>query len=177
MTDAIQTKLGKIIQGEERRDATHVAVMPVVATGTLKPGQHVAFLGGGTVGPGAETIGVVDPFLKAPVEDVQRFWLFLYPDTITGLRHEWTHPIFDGDTKAASLAWIEAFARTMEMTGQRLLDAANRYVECGDWTYDNSERYKDADYSQLPTFWRHYEIVTGNTADVDKTDMPFTCSC
>jgi hypothetical protein len=36
----------------------------------------------------------VDPFLADPVQPGQMFWLFLYPQTITGLRHVWEHLAF-----------------------------------------------------------------------------------
>ena len=91
-------RLGRLIEdGERRRDAIHIAVAPVTAAERLVPGQHVGLLQEGNselVGPCEKCIGIVDPFLAGAVEPGQRFWLFLYPGTVTGMRHIWTHPAF-----------------------------------------------------------------------------------
>jgi hypothetical protein len=91
-------QLGKlIVDGDRRRDAIHIAVAPVTAAVRLAPGQHVGLVQKGNldlVGPCDDNIGVVDPFLVEDIEPGQRFWLFLYPGTITGLRHVWTHPAY-----------------------------------------------------------------------------------
>lgn len=91
-------QLGQLVpDGERRRDAIHVALAPVMAAERLAPGQHVGLVEAGNVelaGPCSVNIGIVDPFLTADVEPGQRFWLCLYPGTITGLRHVWTHPEF-----------------------------------------------------------------------------------
>jgi hypothetical protein len=90
--------LGRLItDGDRRRDAIHVAVAPVTAAERLAPGQHVGFVHAGDtelVGAVTTTIGVVDPFLREEVQPGQRFWLFMYPNTVTSLRHVWTHPAF-----------------------------------------------------------------------------------
>ncbi|QJW94217.1 hypothetical protein [Frigoriglobus tundricola] len=99
-------QLGQLIEdGDRRRDAIHIAVAPVTAEERLAPGQHVGLVQDGNlelVGPCDRTIGIVDPFLAEAVEPGQRFWLFLYPGTITGLRHVWTHPVFATAAAAVS---------------------------------------------------------------------------
>jgi hypothetical protein len=95
--------LGRLIEdGDRRRDAVHIAVAPVTAAERLTPGQHVGLVAGETehVGPAETCIGIVDPFLTQPVEVGQRFWLFLYPNTVTSLRHYWTHPAFTASVPA-----------------------------------------------------------------------------
>jgi hypothetical protein len=91
-------QLGRLIEdGDRRRDAVHIGIAPVTAAERLLPGQHVGLVRQANmemVGPCDQNIGIVDPFLAEAVEAGQRFWLFLYPGTITGLRHVWTHPAF-----------------------------------------------------------------------------------
>jgi hypothetical protein len=98
-------KLGELIEGEPNRDAIHIAVAPVVAGERLDPGEHVCLTPSGVaVLAQGKSIGVVDPFLRAFVGKGDRFWLFLTPGSVTGLRHEWDHPDFpvevadDGET-------------------------------------------------------------------------------
>ncbi len=96
-TDYLQ--LGQLIDDTQHRDAIHIAVAPVEAAEQLRPGQHIGVRVDGRASTrGTAPIGIVDPFLKADVLEGQRFWLFLYPYTITSLRHDWTHPAFEGQS-------------------------------------------------------------------------------
>lgn len=91
-------KLGSLIEGFAARDCIHIAVAPVVAAHDVSPGDHVGLDDKGEAdwqSVGIETIGIVDPFLNVTkVEKGQRFWMLLYPGTITGLRHVFSHPAF-----------------------------------------------------------------------------------
>jgi len=97
--------IGRILPTNESigRDAVHVAIVPVIAAETLQPGQRVGLIyqGADVVGTNGliASCGIVDPYLTDPVRKGQRFYLFLYPGTVTSLRHEWTHPLFDGKDK------------------------------------------------------------------------------
>jgi hypothetical protein len=88
--------VGKLIDGEAHRDAIHVAVFPAFCDCDLQPGDHVGLVPGtrDRVSPSARPIGIVDPFLTQTVRTGEQFYVFLYPGTVTGLRHVWTHPAF-----------------------------------------------------------------------------------
>jgi hypothetical protein len=88
--------LGELCSDDAKRDAVHVAVAPVVAGHRLIPGHGVSLdKQGCAIREDSENfIGIVDPFLRKIVEEGEKFWLFLRPNTVTSLRHVWSHPAF-----------------------------------------------------------------------------------
>lgn len=95
MAEQYTPNLGHTPTDDARRDAIHVAVAPVEADMLLLPGQRVGMHANGKFGTAAtEKIGIVDPFRGELVCPGERFWLLLFPGTITGLRHAWQHPAF-----------------------------------------------------------------------------------
>lgn len=180
-----EISVGKLLDETARRDAIHFALAPVIANGDLYPGSRIGFIEGSRElvdmeGNCKEVIGVVDPFLPRHVSHGQRFWMFLLPNTVTGMRHQWQHPAFDEEPAAPnpkddSRKWIEGFASELDQTYSRLMDAALAWAESEEYTYDNSETYKNVDYDKWPVFWAHYQIVTGQ--HVKCQESFFTCSC
>lgn len=89
-TDALETLGTAPLPDSVGRDAIHLAVEPTIARERLKAGDHVDRNGGFA----GKRVGIVDPFLRCDVNPGERFWLILYPRTITSLRHVWTSPDF-----------------------------------------------------------------------------------
>ncbi len=169
-------ELGKLIEGVEHRDAIHVAVVPVVAPCKLKAGQHV-----GTNGdPEGKLVGIVDPYLKVPVHKGDKFWLFLYPNTTTALRHAWEHPDFapevpDHPMKANAVAWLTDFADSFEMGYDQLIAALTAYVQHGKYYTLGTDTPEHA-YADRKERWLNFEMATGITSP-DKDAQIFSCSC
>lgn len=93
-----QHLIGRTLPDEAGRDAIHIAVAPVIARERLYPGQHVGLRDGEATATGpmnTPLVGIVDPYLMHHVEQGDRFFVFLYPNTITSLAHHWTHPAFE----------------------------------------------------------------------------------
>lgn len=171
--------LGTHPDADEPRDAIHVAVVPVVLLRSCKPGTHVGVTNPGYADPLAEKLhGVVDPYLKDElVKKGTRVWLLLYPNTVTGVRHEWKHPDFDVvpvDVMAASERRLHEIAELADVTYKSLLTGAEDYL-------DNDEYMCQGDkwegFSLPDDFWDHYENVTGRRCPPEKRWSFFTCSC
>lgn len=99
-------KLGRLMVPadlkQSTRDAVHIAVVAVRAAERLLPGERVMLDPDDNQqvmslrGPTAKPVGIIDPYLPpdSSVHAGGYCWLFLMPKAITGLRHEWTHPLF-----------------------------------------------------------------------------------
>lgn len=86
--------IGRLAGASAKRDAIHIAIAPVIAGENLEPGDHIGIIEGSALKDAELTIGIVDPFLRKTVDEGERFFIFLYPNTITSLRHVWEHPAF-----------------------------------------------------------------------------------
>lgn len=177
-------KLGEFPGPGDTRDAIHVAVIPVRAGETLSPGSWVHMKDDRAyevIPPRA--IGVVDPYLvNAWVQPGQAFWLCLKPQTITGLRHRWSHPAFADvseelpskeDVFAEAQKVVEHVAERRGVTTNELMAAADRYVFMDEMTDD---RFKEDDNStgEWHEFWKAWALLTGQ-APPTSMSTPYTC--
>lgn len=173
--------LGTLIDSTAQRDAIHIAIAPVTAGARLAPGTHVGFLGDGeNVGVCNAPIGIVDPFLERAVNRGERFFLCLYPRTITSLRHEWTHPSFSTvgirtPEIAAAIKRLTDFGSNIGWTYERVLETLTEAIETGgahggdDTTADNFNDNK-ADLMAAAA------VITGKVPkDIEGTY--FSCAC
>lgn len=177
MTDI---KLGSLISGEARRDAIHIALAPVTAGEELMPGEHVGLNSDGqAVTTATKCIGIVDPFLTKRVSPGEQCWMMLYQFTVTGMRHQWSHPEFSEDDKKytiietalkiAAKQFIHDVADEFCLTYQGLMDAAERWITDEEYLHGGSELQG----SVPEEFWDHYEILTGKRG----RGSFFSCAC
>lgn len=193
MKDAVAT-MGDVLPADAGgRDAVHVAVISAVAAHTLKPGQHVGFSNikapsgeGFAITDADKSLGIVDPFIKRPVRPEERFWLYIYPRTITGLNHQWSHPDLPDEAqrgdelysppsqKLASEKWIKDWAEPHGVTCRDMIAAAEAFIKHGAYLC----RGGDLEGVSVPDeFWEHFERVTGQVVKTEDKGSFFTCSC
>lgn len=174
-----KVKIGKLIEGDAARDAIHIAIAPVVAGQQLQPGELIGLQSAGSdvAVVCANPIGIVDPFLKTTVVVGRRFYMFLLPNTITSLRHEWIHPAFvaNADEKlAAAKGQIQKAADDAGIDYEEIMEAAERYLKYSDYLIQGG-RWEG---HRLPAdFWDHYETVTGVKVGDNERGSFFSCSC
>lgn len=192
MKDAVAT-MGDILPDDvSGRDAVHVAVVSVTAAVHLSPGQDVGFVvyEENLVGPSDDPIGIVDPFIKNTVMSGDRFWLFLYPRTITGLTHSWTHPAFADESPK-----LKKNAKVNDK-----YSPPSKVLESEQWLKNYCSQYDVPDYYDILSlvqnntdneyitvygsdahgaipdeFWKHVENVLGK--EIKYRPKYFSCSC
>lgn len=187
MSDTL--KLGNLVSPENynKRDATHIAVAAVEAGENLAPGTHVGFLADGRIGKRGKNIGIVDPFLKMTVRKGDKFWLYLYPGSITSLEHKWSHPAFSDkqepkfDSRSASETWMRSWAvehmsydyygDNGELSEERAYqNAVNAGHNMSVGPYEEARDHIDNEW------WTHWEIITGCKRPPED-ERYFSCGC
>ncbi len=181
-TDALET-LGTVIGPNEKRDAIHIAVLPVVAGARLYPGQAINATADGIATPDSNGLGIVDPFLASVVQPEQRFWMLLRPRLVTSLRHVWSHPAFadelgtgqaDVADKAAARAQLEAIAQGCNATVEEMIAGANEHLDHGEYMCEGG-RWEGICTPE--EFWPAFETFTGRKVPADDRENFFSCSC
>jgi len=171
-----QPEVGQILYGNPQRDAIHIAICPAIAKNALKPGERVSIeIENGAVyayPSNGDSVGIVDPFLEYGVREGSKFYIFLHPNTIRSLRHDWVCPQFED--KERSQTYMKQIARDLKWECQRLMDAAECWVQKEKYTYENNQRYESINID-WEDFWTHYEILTGKKPEI-RVGF-FTCSC
>lgn len=179
-------EVGRLIRKDDnaRRDAIHIALEPVIAGEDLLPGDHIGFVDGEktTMARVHNTLAIVDPLLKGTVKTGEMFWAWVYPGTVTSLRHEWEHPGFGASRPTASIKesfeWLTYFAAGVGLTYQDVIDAGSMYQDHDElFVQHGSEDAREAMYDDVTKleFWKHFAVVTGK--NVTSRDSPFSCSC
>lgn len=170
-------KLGQIITGPAARDAIHVAVAPIVAGAVLSPAERVFFVAGKAVPAIAPpAVGIVDPFLTRRVQRGETFWLFLFPGTITALRHEWTRPAFEDKIKIPSAkAVLDAFALQVGCSFESLVDVLDIYARGS--CLDDTEIQRNlnsiaSDAAAVLALWTAYEAIAAKPCQKTSREQP-----
>jgi hypothetical protein len=115
------------------------------------------------------------------------FWIFLYPCTITSLRHVWTHPALPSENTPsinrspteASEAWLRSFVDGLDSNVSyksivaKAIDYEDDYDDYREYLIFGQEIYGEIP----PEFWVHIEAVTGKTVHNQKRAKYFSCSC
>jgi uncharacterized protein (TIGR02996 family) len=73
-----------------------------------------------------------------------------------------------------SRKWIERFADQYDFTYDRIVDAATRFLEHGDYLVDGSRLEGEFVPDE---FWEHFEKATGRQVPRHGRENFFSCSC
>ncbi len=173
-------QVGTILTGPQQRDAIHMAIAPVFAAEDLQPGQHAGLIRGGATdrvtGDTDEHLGIIDPFLKQTVKAGERCFLFLYPGTISSLRHEWTHEKFNRLDKARE--WLFFFSQKVCMPVDKILEISRQMLTTGSYSFGMQETVQDQFNEHRSELLTHAAAILDIPVTKKKIDASyFSCAC
>lgn len=180
MSDVV---LGVLPTGQSERDAIHVAVIPMIAAEMLRPGQRIGLVGDGIAGPSGTITGIVDPYLTDVIPKGAAFWMCLLPGTVTGMRHHWIHPDFNGPVspvigdKATSEQWLRQYAKRVNSydEGDKGFTRLIHGLESRELFFHGSDLHGRYDLDDEEELRIHAEIYLGHQIDFDRFE--YSCSC
>lgn len=188
-----EAKLGSLITeiGEQnKRDAIHIAVVPVTASDEHSPGQHVGVTPDGLYSTETDPVGIVDPFIKHKINKGDIFWLCLYQGQVTTLRHEWTHPAFPvihetepaekaKSDRSKSVSWLQQYAKRVNShlshDGDLAYQTLMKDIRNGSITYHGTDMHCMGDLEDSEDLRYHAQIVLGKV--INWGDFEFGCTC
>lgn len=188
----IGRKQERFMVGE--RDAIHCAVICLEAGEDAFPGNHVYMMDDTRFGVLLEghspvgvkdpksvrpVVGCVDPFLRRPVKKGEFVWVFLFPGSITSLRHVWTHDQFPlremPNLEAEAKRWVEDWAQMFGSDFDEVMDHADQKINDPNHYWVEGGRFEGM---EVPAkFWECYEVLTGKKPQGEYNDQFFSCSC
>ena len=111
--------------------------------------------------PEGRGLGIVDPWLTSDVRKGQYFLLWVYPRTVTSLRHVWEHPGVPDEAEKLtprmdSEKWLRAWASNAGVDYEEFMGAVSR--QRGGPVLDYESGYDEPIPQEL---WAHAERVLG----------------
>jgi hypothetical protein len=190
-----QETIGKLLVGQHERDAIHIAVLPVICGAQyLCAGEHIK-LQLGTIETAiraqepADSHGIVDPFITDTIYRGQQFWMFVTPNTVTGLKHVWDHPMLKAASNVQRVMgspelWLRQFAERWNFDYDEMIRTASSMSESdGEW--DNYITAQGVDLhsrgelgEDYDLFWMNLESMTGRSySQPYREKLGWSCSC
>lgn len=167
------------------RDAIHVAVITAVCDDfELKPGQHVGYYNGKASAAFPRKLGIVDPYMQSSICLGELFWLCLYPNTVTGMRHHWEHPAFEDtdtnastDTKEQAEQWLRRYAIVHNPydSPDKAFERLIKGLTTGQLFFNGSDLHGFYDLDDPDNLVKYGSIYLGRVLTLG--NFEFSCSC